>query len=55
MRYMIALIKPPDDVPIFVHDEDDNIVLYNTEEEAEAAVKNIAVAQAWGYEIIEWL
>jgi len=57
MMYMVALIKPPHDTPLFMTDDDSDpgeVFLFNSREEAEKAAHENSAAQAWGYEIYEW-
>ena len=54
MRYMVALIKPPDDKPLFLQDDEENVMLFDGPDAADNAAQNNMAARAWGYEIIEW-
>lgn len=41
--------------PMPIVDEEDNVMLYSTEQEAENAARNMLLAQAYGHEVYEWL
>lgn len=56
MRYFVCLIHPQTGVPIpMTEGEDDDVpMLFDSERDAEDAVKKHHAALAWGYVVIPW-
>lgn len=57
MKYFVMAISPSTnyrDHPEPVVDDDDNIMLFDTEEKAEEMAKGQTLCRAGGYEIYEW-
>lgn len=53
VKYFIML-NHPNRHPMPVVDEDENVELFETKDDAENWADSSDAAQAWGYEIFEW-
>jgi len=53
MNYFIML-HHPNGHPMPIVDEDDNVQLFPSEDDADECATHHGTAQAWGYEIYPW-
>lgn len=54
MKYFVCAIHPDDFSPILMMDENNQIILFDTEDEANYFAKNDFICQFTGFKILEW-